>query len=644
MSDTTTGPDKRALVRWLFVLVWAVSVANALHYLDRGWFPHDLGSLAEPAARVLRGQWPQRDFVDVYTGGLAVLGALGFKLLGVSAMSLRWVLFAVFVVWVPAVWYIARRLATPAIAAAVTLLAGGWTLPIYAEGMPSWYNLFMATFGVAAFFRYLEVRRRHWLFVAGLAGGVSILFKVVGLYFVACGLLFLAYLEAFPTGTGAGPREEPGTAAGDTANRSPERSGEHAGDTAYRLLIVVGALVLSAMVVSMIVRAVGVSALFRFGVPGAVPALTLAAVVWRRGGLGGSVARFRRLFALLLPFLAGVLVPVVIFAIPYGAVGAMGDLYRGVFALPARRFALARWGGARGLDLGTSIALASVIWVGWVPFRRGVLGGVLKVVAAGLLVAALFAGGHLRPYVRLWETLWWLPPWVMLAGAVKIVTTDAPADHERRLFAVFAAFGLTSLVAVPFAAPPYFFFAAPLLALLGAGLVGRGPIRRQVWFGSVVAFLLLFTVLRLDPGFVRNLGFNPGRDVQTQVLDLPRSGGLKIDAAEKEEFETVVRMVDALAGGPYIYATPDCPEIYFLSGKWNPTPTLFEFLDPEGTGSPKQILDMLDRRGVRVVVINRNPLFSAPVSSELVAGLQTRYPMAREVGRFLVVWKAAGSP
>ena len=61
--------------------------------------------------------------------------------------------------------------------------------------MPSWYNLFFATFGAAALLRYLEVRTRRWLFVAGVCGGLSILMKVIGAYYIAGVLLFLAFLE-----------------------------------------------------------------------------------------------------------------------------------------------------------------------------------------------------------------------------------------------------------------------------------------------------------------------------------------------------------------------------------------------------------------------------------------------------------------
>ncbi len=627
-SEIAGELDLTVLTRWLFILVWAAAAANALHYLARGWFPHDLGTLAQPAARVLRGQWPHRDFEDVYTGGLALLDAIGFEVLGVNAMSLRWVLFAVYLAWVPAVWYLARRLGGPVLAGAATLLAAAWTLPMYAEGMPSWYNLFLATFGTAAFFRWLEVRRSRWLFLAGLAGGLSIVVKIIGLYFVAGGLLFLAYVEV----------------SGDerVARDSGERSSrDMAGHGAARRVVLAGAVALAALVAVLVVRAMGWEGLLRFGIPAAAPPLTLGGWIgWRgrdRSTSGGG--RWRSLAALVAPFLAGVALPVVLFTLPYVASGALPELVRGVLVQPGRRFASARWSGLQGHGLGALLALGVSLWVMWAPWRRGV-GGALAIAGTVLLFAvALLESGRTEVYRALWQTLWWLPPWVTLIAGATLLTGRMPPARARKIFALLSVYGLVSLVEVPFAAPVYFFYAAPLMVLLAAGLVGGGALRRRGWLLSTFLFLLGFTAVRLNPGFIRNLGFTPSHDVQSEVLGLPRAGGLRVDAQEMKEYETVVTMVQALSRGPYVYATPDCPEIYFLSARRNPTRTLFEFLDPD-SNAPSPILDVLDRANVRVVVINRRPLFSPPVSDELVSGLRARYPLAREVGRFLVVWKS----
>src|SRR6202158_916351 len=127
--------------------------------------------------------------------GLSFIHALAFRMFGVNLMSLRICAFLFFLAWIPAVYYVALRFTSAIGAGAITLLAVAWSFPNYPAAMPSWYNLFFATFGAAALLRYLDVRRARWLFVAGLCGGVSILIKVIGAYYIAGVLLILAFLE-----------------------------------------------------------------------------------------------------------------------------------------------------------------------------------------------------------------------------------------------------------------------------------------------------------------------------------------------------------------------------------------------------------------------------------------------------------------
>ena len=175
------------------LLTLAVSAAYVGWHLRRGWMPYDDGAMAQSAERLLQGQLPHRDFDDIYTGGLSYLNAAAFRLFGTNLWSMRIALFAVFLAWVPAVFAIARRFVRPFTAAAVTLLAVAWSLPNYTAAMPSWYNLFLATFGAAALLRNMEDGRARWLVLAGVAGGLSILVKIVGLYYVAGVLLFLVF-------------------------------------------------------------------------------------------------------------------------------------------------------------------------------------------------------------------------------------------------------------------------------------------------------------------------------------------------------------------------------------------------------------------------------------------------------------------
>ncbi len=183
------------------VLVIA-GIYTGLH-INKGWVPADDGSLSQSALRVMQGQLPHRDFGEIYTGGLSFIHALAFRVLGVNLMSLRICVFLFFLAWLPAVYYIASRFTSALAAGAITLLAVAWSYPNYPAAMPSWYNLFFATFGAAALLRYLDVRTRRWLFVAGVCGGVSILIKVIGAYYIAGVLLFLAFLEQSESSEGS---------------------------------------------------------------------------------------------------------------------------------------------------------------------------------------------------------------------------------------------------------------------------------------------------------------------------------------------------------------------------------------------------------------------------------------------------------
>ncbi len=643
------GPDPAVLERWLPVAVWVLAMLHALVWLDRGWFPHDLGSVAHPAQRVLLGELPHRDFDDVYTGGLAFLNALGFRVLGESAMSARWVLLAAYAAWVPAVWALARRFAGPWLAAAATLLAASWTLPVYAEGMPSWYNLFLGTASLWALVRFAAVGGHRWLFWAGAAAGASILFKVIGLYTVAAGLLGLAWLE-------------------DAARPHDVNSAGRRADVLYRWFLAAGSLALVAIVAGLVSRAMGAEGLVRFGIPALAAPLVLAWAARRPTGVA-SRERFAALLRTVIPFALGVMAALAPFLVLYAAAGALDDLYRGVLVLPRRRLADAAWPGLRGGVVGMALSAVALATVGLAPLARARVGKVLAAAAAVAGVAALALSGMPRVYLALWEGLWWLPPFaaaaaVALVGGARGSATRGPKRAASLRWAdgaylALAGYGLASLVEIPFAAPVYFFFAAPLLVLLALALAGtgaeegpegeaqagdaRGPTARgrsrSVWLGGLVCFLLAFTALRLAPGFVRHLGLQPARHDQTETLRIPRGGGLRVDVAARDEIEEVVAMVDALSSGPWIYATPDAPEIYVLTGRRNPTRMLFEFLDPEPETRVARTLEALERAGVEMAVINRRPFFSGPVSPELAAGLQARYPLAREVGRFLVVWR-----
>jgi len=127
-------------------------------------------------------------------------------------------------------------------------------------------------------------------------------------------------------------------------------------------------------------------------------------------------------------------------------------------------------------------------------------------------------------------------------------------------------------------------------------------------------------------------------DIQKATLALPRVGPLRIDSIDAKEYTDLARIVLEHARGPYLYCTPDCPEVYFLFGFKNPGRTLFDFFD-ERTDRTARILAGLRGHNVNLVVLNRIPTFSGQVPNDLKAALEQEFPNHAATLRFDVRWR-----
>jgi hypothetical protein len=125
--------------------------------------------------------------------------------------------------------------------------------------------------------------------------------------------------------------------------------------------------------------------------------------------------------------------------------------------------------------------------------------------------------------------------------------------------------------------------------------------------------------------------------IPSQPLALPR-GGIDVPNHMAPGYRALVTVLQRHARGGYTWASPDCPEIYFLSGLRNPTRSVFDFFD-DPRHRTERVLDALDRHGVTAVALNRHPVFSAPFPPDLIAGLEQRYPYSTDVGPFQVRWR-----
>lgn len=621
ISDANTRHHEQ---RWwvLLFLVLCLGGVYAGMYLKRGWVPHDEGAFAESAERVLHGELPHRDYTEIYTGGLAQLHAMAFQYLGENLATLRIVLFGFFLLWIPVFYWAASRLVADWIASGMTLLAIAWSLPNYSAAVPSWYNLFFATFGMAALLAFLSDGSRKWLFLAGLCGGFSILAKAPGFYYVGGVLLFFLFLE----------QDE--SSAKDKAAKSRSY--------VYSAFLIVVIFLFLAGLALMIREHGNPEEIVNFVLP---PSILATIVLLRELGSTGRTngERFLALARTTLPFALGLLVPIAGFVVPYLYGNGLGALLKGVFVLPSKRI----WGAFMNPPpLFTIFPLLLLIGIlALVVWLRGRARWLLILTLGLAVIYGLYSSAYSRTtYQRMWDTAYWMNPVLVVMGTfvIRREAADKAASEQRlekrQLFLVLAIGSLCALVQYPFSAPIYFCYVAPLFILAGMAVLRAFPSIPRPLLAVVFSGFFFFAVLRVTPQFIYAMGYHYQPNPETQILDLPRSGNLRVEPDAAKMYEQLIPLIREHAGAGEIYAAPDCPQIYFLAGYHNPTRAAFDLFEKDYLDNGR-ILRLVDSQPIRVIVINKMPAFSSRLPPEVYKGLVARYPEGKEIGTFEVRWR-----
>lgn len=604
-----TSPLLTALERRLPIIVIALSAILLASDLNQGWVPHDEGALGQAAERILAGQVPHRDFDDIYTGALAYLHAASFAVAPHASTTLRIPLFLFALAWIGAIYAVSRRFVPPAGAALVAITALVWSVPNYPASLPSWFNLFFATFGTLALLRALETGRWHWLVVAGAAGGMSFLFKLSGIFYLLGGGIALI--------------------ATSFRRREQLASGSRVGAAIVSLIL---ALVL--ILLSVPIGRAGSAELARFLVP---LGLIIGALIWREWRDGGQPwpERLRALFATIGPFALGALMPVALYAVFLLAVGALPQTIDGVLIKPFRRVESAMMHPPSP----SALVFSMVIGVLLVRWARGRGATVLAIVGAALAAYVVYAAGSNPGIYGMGVLAAWGLPVLAAAGAAWIVVTRRLATEDRSTNAAITIAAIacsTLLVEFPFAAPIYLLYTIPL-AMLALTAVVRTAGRTALPLQLVVAgFLLVFGLVRVTPGAVESFGSRFMPTDETVRLKLER-GGLRVRATDAARYEALIGAVQTLAQHRVLWAGPDTPEVYFLSGVPNRTRTLFDFLDVSAATVP--LLERIRATNPGVVVLNLSPDFSGAPDQATIDGLRAEFPNVRSVPGFLLLWR-----
>jgi hypothetical protein len=614
VSNVSQGSIVRLVVLATVLVIVGVYVG---HRIGRGWVPADDGTLSQSALRVTRGQLPHSDFGEVYTGALSFIHALAFRAFGVNLMSLRICVFLFFLAWIPAVYYIAQRLVSPISAGFITLLAVAWSYPNYPAAMPSWYNLFFATFGAAAMFRYLDARRRRWLVIAGVCGGASILIKVIGAYYIAGMLLFLAFVEQSESHSDGESWSSEG--------QSPKSS------WLYRLFSVGALLLFLATLVQVLRAKLGAAELYQFVLPSA--AVVTLILLGERGVRVGTGRRFRMIFRLAFPFLCGLVAPIVVFLIPYARSGGVVRFFRGVTSSAIERSAglgVIRPMGAEKLLYVLPLVGVLAAAMYWDEFQGRAIGTALALGAVALVVRAAYSFDFLY---GIWCSVVVLTPVVVLSGVILVWFRDRPDARtkvERQQVVLLISLAATcNLTQYPFAAAIYLSYMVPLTLLALVAIVSTGKIQRGTYaLASLVGLYLVFGAVSLIPLYIYEITWMVGA---MQTMESPRAGGLKIE--EAVFFDNLAYFLREHSPNGMMFAGNDCPELYFLSGLKN------VWHDDTGA-SPDEILKVIQDHDLNLVVINDAPYFpGAAMRPDVKAEVVKRFPHATRFGIFQVFWK-----
>jgi hypothetical protein len=590
-------------------------------HIGKGWVAADDGTLSQSALRVLQGQLPHRDFGEIYTGGLSYIHALAFRALGVNLMSLRICVFLFFLAWVPAVYYIAQRFTSPITAGFITLLAVAWSYPNYPAAMPSWYNLFLATFGAAALLRYLGVRTRRWLFVAGVCGGLSILIKVIGAYYVAGVLLFLAFVEQ-----------------SENSEEHREESRETVGAAQiskngwpYRVFTVAALLLFLATLVRVLGARLGAAELYQFVLPSA--AVVGLILLGERSVRAGSGQRFGTMFRAVIPFLCGLLSPMIVFFMPYVRSGTLWKFFYGVSSSAISRvvdLGVIRPLGIEKIVFGLPLVGVLAAAMYWDKFQGKAVGAALGLGALAIVVRATQS---LRMVSGVWSSVAVLTPTAVLLGTVMVWVgrkRGGVTKLERQQVVLLISIAATcSLVQFPFAAPIYLSYAAPLTLLALVAIVSAGKTQPGTYaLASVVGLYLAFGVVVLVPSYIYEITYKVGH---MDMMQSPRAGGLKVEGAVF--FDDLFRFLRAHSPNGLMFAGNDCPQLYFLAGLKNVT---FD----DGGAPPEEILKAIRLDNLNLVVINDSPYFpSSVMAPEVRAEVIKRFPQSTRFGSFEVFWR-----
>jgi hypothetical protein len=587
----------------------ALSLVYLLLFVPRGWIPHDEGMIGQSAERVMLGGIPHVDYEEPYTGGLTWMHAAVFKIVGIDLLNLRWLLFAGAAMAQLFTYLLLRRYLDPMSAALGAWVALGWSFPNYFAALPSWWVLTCALGCVWAFVRYVETGWLRYAAAAGLFAGISILIKQTGLYVLVALVMALMYGESRPDG-------------------KPEAF------SFGRIVRVAVALAAAGLAIALMRSRFAIAEMLYL----LLPIVACSRLLLTAGGEDTSPRSFRGLLAPGIAVAAAAL-PIVFFVAPYLSSERFAQLLNGLFILPQKRleFASMQMPPAYWIFAGAPF-VAMLAMSG--PDRDRTIGrGITSAIwflAVLLPIVALYDAWS---YQLIWQAARSFAALLPVVVCGLLLSRRVPDLKQRRLlFGLASMLAWASLVQFPFSAPIYFCYITPLAVIAGVALAGSMPGSRQLLGRAAAVVLLMFALFSMNRGYIYNLGFEHDASYALNVpLNFDRAR-LDVSAADAVTYRRVMDLIAAHLDGGALVAGPDCPEVYFLAGQFNPAGTLFDFFGRE-ISADEGLSDLPAWSSASVIVLNHRKSFSRGLAPHLLADIRKAFPKAEGTGSFEVRWR-----
>lgn len=627
-DDCSPSPRRAVLAGVILSLVYVYWIAL---YGFVGWIAWDEGSLGQMAERIILGELPHIDFDCMYTGLLSLTHAAWYQVTGVELPALRYFLFITHYLFLAAIYYATLRISGRLLwAVLLTLMLMLWGALQYPTSMPSWQSLHLTVASALCLMLYERRPHRGWVFLAGVLCALSILVKITGLYWV----MALGYYWVY---------------------RNQSDCGHLSGWSFKMRLSGVACFILAALFIPPLL--VGILCLRPFRLDlflyYVLPFVGLSAAVSYRELFVPRVSPALRIVGLLRvvgPYLLGLAVPLLLYLAFYASRGGVMALLNGVFVQPFTRLSDAT-------HPPPSIVWLMVLWLLALLVLASLRCGAGRVqqVASFLTVVAVLAGCLFDGgWIAVWECLRWAAPMACFIPLFALLRGRAKAAEElgKRSYAylVLLAGALASLnlLQYPFAERIYFLYVIPGLALLlmVSCVAFRDAAKRLHWIaGALATALIVFSWFYLAKAPRALFGYAPYEDYVG--IDAPRDG-LKVDPSDYIIYYELGAYIERYAKDDrYIYAFPDCPEVYFLYEKRNPTRALFDFLGrDESEYADAALLEQLAAKNVNLAVLHLKSYFSRSPSQATVDELQKRFPYGKLLsgGKFLVLWRKPEAP